>query len=202
MENDHFIRHRWARERADWNFNILFEDQPQVARYADQYAAALEHPGLYDPVPAAWLHATILRVGFFDDFSEDEMLTVLHRLEPTLAAMKVPKLLLGQWWIWGGNPCVHFTPDEPLNAIFKAVLSEVSAVVGTDRLAQSLNFMPHITLAYSKTYSDKHGLFIQLQNQRIDAVPVRINRLSLVKQYVIDNYYAWDVIREIPVGQL
>lgn len=150
----------------------------------------------------AWLHATILRVGFFDDFSEDEMLTVLHRLEPTLAAMKVPKLLLGQWWIWGGNPCVHFTPDEPLNAIFKEVLSEVSAVVGTDRLAQSLNFIPHITLAYSKTYSDKHGLFIQLQNQRIDAVPVRINRLSLIKQYVIDNYYAWDVIREIPVGQL
>ncbi len=178
-----------------------FNDQPQVAAYAAQYRGLLDHPGLHQPVPGPWLHATVLRIGFIEDFNQDEMLEVAARLEPKLAAMHMPDFLLGQWWIWGGNPCVHFTPEGPLNELFGIVVNELSAAFDKDRLPQALTFTPHITLAYSKTYNDEIGLFNQLQTKGIDAAPVQVNSLSLVKQRVIDDYYTWDLVKEIPVGQ-
>lgn len=200
MATDHFIKHKWAKERTDWNFNILFNDQPQVANYAEQYKPLLDHAGLYQSVPGQWLHATVLRVGFLEDFTEAEMLEVAKRLEPKFASLQMPEFALGQWWLWGGNPCIHFTPEDPLNEMFRTLVTELTAVVGKERLPD-LKFTPHITLAYSKTYDDETGLFKQLQSKHIEAVPVRAKRVSLIKQHVIDNYYAWDIVREIPLGQ-
>ncbi|RIT42397.1 2'-5' RNA ligase family protein [Mycobacteroides abscessus] len=203
MAIDHFLKHQRARTRTDWNFNILFDDQPQVAHYARQYRQPLDHAGLYPAVPGRWLHATVLRIGFIDAFSEDELLVVAARLEPKLAALKMPAFLLGQWWIWGGNPCIHFTPEDPLRELYDLVAEELVAVVGNDRLPQlSASFTPHVSLAYSKTYHDETGLFNAMQSTRVQAVPVRVNRLSLVKQHVRNHFYAWDIVKEIPVGQL
>ena len=201
MAIDHFIKHKWAKERTDWNFNILFNDQPQVAAYAKEYKPLLNHAGLYQPVPGKWLHATVLRAGFLEDFTEAEMLEVAKRLEPKFAEMQMPEFLLGQWWLWGGNLCVHFTPEDPLNKMFNVLVSELTAVVGKDRLPQQLKFTPHITLAYSKTYDDEAGLFKQLEAKHVAAVPVRTKRVSLIKQHVIDNYYAGDIVKDIPLGQ-
>ncbi len=201
MAIDHFIKHEWARERTDWNFNILFNDQPQVAAYAEQYSPLLHHDGLYQPVPGAWLHATVLRVGFLEDFTEAEMLEVTKRLEPKFAAMRMPEFLLGQWWLWGGNPCVHFAPEGPLDALFDVLVGELEGVVGKGRLPVSLAFTPHITLAYSKTYDDEVGLFKQLEAKHFAAVPTRAKRVTLIRQYVVDNYYAWDIVKDIPLGQ-
>lgn len=199
MALDHFLKHNLAREKGDWNFNVLFNDQPHVAHYAAQYANALDHKGLHGPVPGAWLHATILRVGFVDDFTEDEMLEVATRLEPELAAMQMPEFLLGQWWIWDGNPCVHITPEYALKALFETVVDQLSAVVGAT--PQPPTFIPHVSLAYSRTYDDEVGLFKSLETTRIDAVPIRVKRVSLVKQRAQESHYTWDIVRETPVGQ-
>ncbi|MGI9027946.1 MAG: 2'-5' RNA ligase family protein [Candidatus Saccharimonadales bacterium] len=201
MATDHFIRHKWAKTRTDWNFNILFNDQPQVAAYAQQFHYALKHPGLYQAVPSEWFHATLLRVGFLEDFSETEMLEVAKRLETKFAAIQMPEFLLGQWWLWGGNPCVHFTPEEPLNEMFKVLVDELTAVVGRDRLPGELKFTPHITLAYSKTYDDENGLFQQLQGVKAKAVPISVKRVSLIKQHVENNYYVWEVVKDIDLRQ-
>ncbi|MHA3019654.1 hypothetical protein ACXPWS_05210 [Mycobacterium sp. BMJ-28] len=201
MATDHFEKHKSARERTDWNFNVLFNDQPQVAQYAAQYGPMLNHPGLYQPILGEWLHATILRVGFVEDFSDKEMFEVARGIELKLAKIRVPDLLLGQWWIWGGNPCVHFTPEGPLQEIFNIVVGELRAVIGNDRLPYPLTFTPHISLAYSKTYNDEAGLFRQLATTHFDAVPVQAKRLSLVKQHVRDNYYIWEVAKHLTLGQ-
>jgi len=200
MSTDHFVKHKWAETRTDWNFNILFNDQPQVANYARQFHDALNHPGLYQPVPAEWLHSTVLRVGFLEDFTEAEMLEVAKRLGSKFAAIKMPEFLLGQWWMWGGNPCVHFTPEDPMNEVFKILVRELSEVVGRDRLAKELKFTPHITLAYSKTYDDEKGVFRQLQTVDAEAVPVSIKKVSLIKQRVENHYYLWEVVKEIELG--
>ena len=201
MAIDHFQKHKWQVGRTDWNFNILFNGQLQVAAYAEEYMPLLNHAGLYKPVPGEWLHATVLRAGFLEDFSKAEMLELAKRLEPKFAAMQMPEFLLGQWWLYGGNPCVHFTPEDPLIEMFNALVGELTALVGKDRLPASLKFTPHVTLAYSKTYDDEAGLFKQLEAKHIKAVPVRAKNLSLIKQHIADNYYVWDIVKDIPLGQ-
>lgn len=201
MAADHFIKHPLARERTDWNFNILFNDQPQVAAYVEQYRPLLDHSGLYQAVPSEWLHATILRVGFLEDFTEEEMLELAKRLEPKLSSLKVPELMLGQWLLYGGNPCVHFTPEDPLTEVFTAVSDEVASTLGKNRFKAPTKFTPHITLAYSKSYDDEADLFKQLESKQIKAVPVRAEQLSLIKQHVENNYYVWEIVKDIEIGQ-
>lgn len=202
MATDHFITHRRQQGRVDWNLNILFNDQPQVAAYAARYHEALQHPGLYKPVPGKWLHATVLRIGFFDDFSEAEMLEYAARLEARFANIRMPEFLLGQWWIWGGNPCVHFTPRDPMKEMFAIVMEELTALVGVDRLPDKQYMTPHITLAYSKSYDDEVGLHRQLEEVSAPAVPVRAKSVSLIKQWIVDHHYEWEVIKEIPLHQI
>jgi hypothetical protein len=49
MATDHFKAYAHLDGAIDWNFNILFDGQPQVARMAEAYAESIRHPGLYRP---------------------------------------------------------------------------------------------------------------------------------------------------------
>ena len=204
MAIDHFIKHKEQIGRTDWNFNFLFNDQLQVAELATQYAPLLEYDGLHKPVPAQWLHATLLRIGFLEEFSEDEMLKVAALLELKLSGMKLPPFMLGQWWLWGGNPCLHFTPDDPLKEIYDCLLEALATILGNSSKRKNLwpnRFMPHVTLAYSKTYDSEVGLYKQLQSKPIKGVELRINSVSLIKQRIVDDYYAWEILKDIKIGQ-
>jgi 2'-5' RNA ligase len=201
MATDHFINHLHARERTDWNFNILFEDQPQVAAYAEQYASLLEHPGLYEPVPGKWLHATVLRAGFIEDFSEAEMLETATVLEPKLATLKLPQLTLGNVFMWDGNPCLRITPDTDLQGVLKLIVRALSEVAGKDRVPQKTGFIPHITLAYSKTYDDEAAVHARLHSEQIADLPIRANSVSLIRQHVEHDYYVWEDVKGLPIGQ-
>jgi 2'-5' RNA ligase len=233
MAIDHFVKHKYARERVDWNFNILFNDQPQVARLARQYQPLIKHQGLYSPVPTQWLHATVLRVGFLEEFSEAEMLAVADVLAPKLANMRLSELLLGQrWWLWNGGPVLGITPKHQLQEVFRQVLKALiivvgrdrlpalttdsasqpmkafdyflkasSVVVGRDRLPIKFQFIPHISLAYPKTYHSELELLRRLQSHPIDSVAIRAKSLSLIKQEVKDDYYMWEIVKDLPIGQ-
>lgn len=201
MATDHFTKYKWQEDRVDWNLNILFNDQPQVAEYVAQYKDALQHPGLHKPVPSEWLHATVLRLGFLEEFTEAEMLELAARLEARFAELRMPEFLIGNWWIWGGNPCVHFTPDEPLREVFAVIVAELTGIVGVERLPKKLSFTPHITLAYSKTYNDEVGVLRQLEQVKVPAVPFKAKSVALIKQCITDDYYTWDIVKDIPLGQ-
>jgi 2'-5' RNA ligase len=201
MATDHFIAHPRSRECTDWNFNILFNDQPKVGTYVKQYKSALKHPGLYETVPGEWLHATVLRVGLLEDFSEKEMLETAERLEQKLANLSLPQLLLGQWFIWDGNPCLHITPDTQLQEVLRLIVEALNETVGKNRAPQKQSFTPHVTLAYSKAYDDELGLYKQLEGQHIKSLKIRANSVSLIKQHVENDYYVWDIVKTLALGQ-
>lgn len=202
MAVNHFKKWGFQTNRVDWNFNILFNDQPQVVELARQYGPLIKHLGLHKPVPGQWLHATVLRVGFLEDFTDAEMLAVAEDLKPKLAAMKIPQLMLGQWWLWNGGPVLHITPDLQLQEMFGFLLDSLTKVVGRDRLPTKPQFIPHITLAYPKTYDDELDLYRQLQSHPIEGTEIRAKRLSLIKQHIEDDYYAWEIMKDIPIGQV
>lgn len=206
----------------------MFDDQPQVAELANRYAPVIRHPGLHKPIPPQWLHATLLRVGFLEDFTEAEMLAVADKLEFKLADIEIPEIILGKrWWLWNGGPALSITPEKYLHEIFRHLMNSLEEVVGQDglplltipgvsrygkilntfvgaigrsRLPVSLQFKPHVTLAYPKTYKDHSSLRKQLEAHPINGVPIRINRVSLIKQQVVDDYYAWEVVKDLPIG--
>ena len=150
MARDHFEKHSYQKGKIDWNFNILFDDQPQVAQMAQKYAKLLDHPGLYPPIPPQWLHATVLRIGTTDEYSEVEIMQMADKLESKLASLSLPEFLLGPWWIWSGNPVLHITPEGPLAELFKLTLSMVEEVVGENRTPKYVKAYPGLSRLLSQ----------------------------------------------------
>ncbi len=228
MAINHFEKHREQIGRIDWNFNLLFNDQPQVPQLAAKYAPLLQHPGLHKPVPGQWLHATVLRVGFLEDFTETEMLAVADRLEHKLTNMKMSELRLEKWWLWNGGPVLGITPKRQLYTIYGYLMESLIEVIGRDRLPTlsipprgrfetavasllraigrdripiQFQFLPHITLAYPKTYNAESSLSKQLKSQAVEGVNIRVKSVSLIKQYILDDYYAWEIVKDIQIPQ-
>jgi 2'-5' RNA ligase len=202
MAIDHFEKHFYQKDRVDWNFNVLFDGQPDVARMAEEYAPVLDNPGLYKPIPSQWLHSTILRVGFVEDYTENEMLEVADKLQEQLANLKLPEFFFDSWWLWGGSVVLHISPDSEFNKIYKAVIGSLREVVGEARTTKSPHesFIAHTALVYSKTYSEEKEVHDKLLANPIKPASFNATSISLIKQWPIDGHYEWDVIRNIPIG--
>jgi 2'-5' RNA ligase len=201
VAQDHFEKNSYQAGKVDWNFNIVMSGNKDLSHTMDEYAAALTDPGLHKPVPAEWLHVTILRVGFTSDFTEKEMKRVVVALRPRLSAIRAPMVALDGWWIWSGNVVTHVSPDDKLRPIYDAVIASMKEILGSDRTLESPHgrFLPHLTLAYSRTRDDELELHRRLETARITPVEFLVDRVSLVRQHVVDGHYEWDVVDEAPL---
>ena len=202
MAKDHFETHYYQKGHVDWNFNVLFSDQPDVERMVQEYRPIVSRPGLYDPIPAKWLHSTILRVGLTDDFTEEEMLKVVDILAPKLASLTLPEFVFDSWWLWGGNVVLHISPSDQYNTIYDAIIESMQQVVGNERTLKSPhgNFIPHVALAYSKDHHDEIEINHQLSNHPVVPASFNVTSVSLIRQWPTDGHYEWDIVRDIPIG--
>lgn len=201
VARDHFRRHAYQDGHVDWNFNVLFNDQPEIARMAKAYAPYIRHPGLYPPVPGEWLHMTVLRAGYTTEYTDAEMAAVAGILETRLKSMKTPGMTLGPWRIWkGGGPVLRVVPEDPMIDIFNAILASMKKVVGSSRTPKPPDFIPHVTLAYNRDYDRPGELRDLLMASSIEPVRFKVGALSLIKQEQTPPFYRWHIVRDIPVG--
>jgi hypothetical protein len=202
MATDHFQKHYYKKEQVDWNFNVLFDGQSAVAKMAQEYSPALEHPGLYAPISVQWLHSTILRVGLVEDYTEAEMLAVADKLQKSLSGLKLPEFVFDSWWLWGGNVVLHISPDDQFSKIYDAVIVALESVVGSRRTTKTPHgsFIAHTSLVYTKTHDQEKEIHDQLVTHPVKPVTFRATGLSLIKQWPTDGHYEWEIVKSIPIG--
>lgn len=204
MAKDHFETHYYQKKRVDWNFNVLFTGETDVIRMVNEYAPYLDHPGLYDPIPAEWLHSTILRVGLTNDFSEEEMLKVADVLASKLANLVLPEFIFDSWWLWGGNVVLHITPDEQYREIYNCVIEAMQTVIGGDRMLGSTHgtFIPHVGLAYTKTHHKEREINTQLLDNPVRPATFRATSVSLIRQWPTSGHYEWEIVKDLHIGNM
>jgi 2'-5' RNA ligase len=203
MAIDHFLLRHIKDNQVDWNFNVVFEGQPAVAEMSKQYAPAIQHPGLYKPIPPQWMHATILSLGTVEDFTEQEVQAVAAKLEPILARLELPEFNFDSWWLWGGNVVLHISPEDEFTKIYDAVISALESVVGPERTVKTPHgkFIAHTSLAYTRSHDKEHELHNQLVAHPVTPVSFKVGYLPLLRQWAHDGHYEWEVIKKIPIGK-
>lgn len=199
MAKDHFELHNYQTNRVDWNFNIFFSGQSDVERMVNEYTPVLDHAGLYKPIPSKWLHSTILRVGLASDFSEQEMLAITDILQQKLTTLHLPEFVFDSWWLWGGNVVLHISPEDAYVTIYDTVMDAAKQVVGAERIARHGDFIPHVTLAYSKAHNDEIAINQRLFENPVKPARFRATELSLIRQWPTDGHYEWEVVRTLPI---
>jgi hypothetical protein len=204
MSIDHFEKHQ-RKSPIDWNFNLLFDNQTEVIELSKHYKPALEHSGLYDPIPVDWLHATILRVGLLEDYTEQEMLAVADSLQLKLNGLSLPEFHFDSWWLWGGNVVFHLSPDKEFGQLYNAVIKSLQEVVGKARTTKTPHghFIPHTALAYTRThdYKTEKEIYNKLIAVPSKSASFKATNISLIKQHSINGHYEWEVIRRVNIGK-
>lgn len=190
--------------KVDWNFNLVFDGQPAVAEMVREYAKVIRHPGLYDPIPTEWLHATILRVGLTDDYTEEEMLAVAAKLQESLAELVLPEFSFDSWWLWSGGVVLHISPDDEFTKLYDHVVKALEQVVGPERTTRSPHgsFMAHMGLAYPKTHNKEYEIHEQLVEYPVKPAKFRATNMPLIRQWPTNGHYEWEVVKDIKVGKM
>ena len=73
-------------------------------------------------------------------------------------------------------------------------------VVGKNRMPQPTRFIPHVTLAYTRTTDKAIEVYEKLLANPIPPVTFKASRMPLIKQQVIDHVYQWRVIEDLQLG--
>lgn len=201
---NHFEKFAHQKGRKDWNFNILPSGE-DVERMAAQYAELLKNfEGLHPAIPAEWLHITILRVGFVDDFTEEEMLQVADVLAPKLAALEIPpEFVFGGWW-QHDSLVTHISPEKAFRGVHAAVVESLQEVITVkpERVAHLIpgQIYSHMTFNYTQNRDNEVELAKFLGEHPIDGASFAVKSLHLIQQWPAEDHYEWEVVREIPIG--
>lgn len=202
MAQDHFERHNHYDGVIDWNFNVVFASEPSIAAMAETYRPMLQKPWFYEQIPNEWLHATILRIGTVDDYTEEEMLVVANNVHARVEKLKLPEFHFGSHVIIHGNVCFKIEPAEELEKLYKAVTDSLEEVVGPERATKSPygRFIAHMSLVYSKARENEIDTEVELSAADIKPAKFRIHHMPLIRQWPKNGHYEWDVVKDIEIS--
>jgi hypothetical protein len=201
MAQDHFERHNHHAGVIDWNFNVTFEGEASVAAMADGYKLFLSRPELYAPIPAQWLHATILRIGTADEYKEAEMLSVAELVQERVGSLNLPEFHFGAPKILFGNVCFPIEPSPELEKLYTIVTESLQQIVGQARATKSPygSFIAHSSFVYTKARDNEAETEAMLAGVDIPPARFRIRHMPLIRQRPVDGHYEWEVVRDISV---
>lgn len=202
MAQDHFERHSHYDGVIDWNFNVIFNDQPSVATMSEAYRPLLQKSWFYETIPNEWLHATILRVGTVAEYTEDEMLTVADKVQARVRDLQLPEFHFGSHVIIHGNVCFKIEPEAELEKLYIAVIESLEEVVGTERATKSPygHFIAHTSLVYTKRRENEADTEAELSTANIEPAKFRIHHMPLIRQRPTGGHYEWEVVKDIQVS--
>lgn len=196
MAIDFFKKHAWGPGEIDWHFLVIFDKEPGIKDFAEKYKQTLDHPGLHTPIPAEWLHMTVLRVGPTTKISDEQMDKVCELIKEQTRELDLPELSLNSPWSWSGSVCLHVNPEEEVKKLYEITANACDQILDykTDKPAE---FIPHVTLAYPKDTDDDEGIAKQVAQSRVEPFAFKPIELCLVKQTQTPPYYRWEVVRRL-----
>jgi len=169
---------------------------------ADAYRPHLTRPDLYEPIPVQWIHATVLRVGTIDQYTEDEMLKVADMVQVRLNDIKMPQFHFGKYKIIFGNIAFPIEPESGLEKLYEIVTESLESVVGTERATKSPygHFIAHTSFVYTRQRDSEDETEAILSSAKIKPASFHIKHMPLIKQKPVDGHYEWEVVKDILVS--
>ena len=200
MSFDHFEKRKLMPGQIDWNFNVTFTGDSAVERMVQDYEPVLNHPDLlHKPVPAEWLHATVLRLGTTEEISEVEALAIAEKVQEAVLTLKLPDFRFDSWWLLFGNVVFHISPDDQFTKLYEIVKAAMTEVIGKDRASKTPHgrYLAHSTLAYAKTHDNESQIHDLMSSSDVKPAKFRAKQMPLIRQYDNDGHYEWEIVKQI-----
>lgn len=192
-------RHAWPAGRADLHWHLLFEEQVVRESLVEPYRAITHRPGLA-PVPARWVHCTVLHGGPVDQYRDGEITEITERVAKECQTITSFDLTFDRPGI--GTVAVECAarPGAPARRLWELTARADADVTGGRFPLIPAVYAPHISLAYGTAgpiRADRRGLKAALSDQPGEPVVLRATRLCLVAQSHDRRHITWTPIAQV-----
>ncbi|MBC3194161.1 2'-5' RNA ligase family protein [Pseudonocardia sp. C8] len=196
----------WHPGRLVYTWHLTFDDAPELHRLAAAYQRQLATlPGL-NLVPLEWLHLTVQGVGYTDEIDDDALRAVVTSVQKRLAGVPAFDARFSQPTIFAEAIVLTPEPSEPFHAIQTAIRDGIADALGADAVntgpAQSAQFRPHVSLAYSAAEHASEPYRAALDAIEPAPASTRIARATLITQNRVlapEWVYRWTTEADAPL---
>jgi hypothetical protein len=187
---------RPGRELYQWD--LLFDDCPEVRAVAAKVQRRLTDLAGLDLVAPQWLHVTTYIAGFVDEIPGTGVRAMVDEASRLLSGVGPITVTIGRIFL---APQAVVLPLEPF-AELEPVLSVARVATragGTDGHQDTDPWRPHISVAYSNGAGPAAPVVAAL-GDRLPDLAVTISSLNLVAQVQAGRSWQWRQVAEIEFG--
>lgn len=173
-------------------WHILFQNQPQVRRLAQQAQTRLAHFSGLHMTPEKWLHMTALVVGPMNEIRTEDIARLADEARNSLANVRPITVSLGQILYHPEAIMLGVTPREALTPVFTALKAATKTVTGRAGHNEPTTWNPHITLCYSTARQPAEPL-IEALGRELPPCDITVDHVNLVVQHGPERQWHWDL---------
>ncbi|MFJ9617864.1 2'-5' RNA ligase family protein [Streptomyces noursei] len=195
-------RHAWPAGRRDLHWHLLPDPAVVHERLVEPYRELTHRPGL-EPVPARWLHVTVLHSGPQQEASPQEVEAITTRVRKAVAATGSIELTFARPSI--GTQAVECAarPGAAARRLWETTWTATTEVVGPRWPLVPATYHPHTTLAYAAgrdaQHLDRGQLKAHLSDLDTGEVSLFFSQLALVAQWHDGRHIIWEHLTDIPL---
>jgi 2'-5' RNA ligase len=201
---NHWLKPGWYRGRQFYSWYLTFEHCSALHDLARYYGAALA--GLpVDIVPVQWLHLTIQSIGVAGEVSGEDLRGIGDAAATHCAAIPSFDVTIGRMVVHPEAVVMLATPSESLRSLRSSLRNAIADVWGMDAVLDTEGsrdeFVPHVTLAYSRGDEPAAPLIdaVRAIDRRFVTLPVNAAHLLSVQRDV--PAYRWSPVTVAALGR-
>lgn len=188
----------WTTERTCLYWYLTFEDQPGLHSLFEDVEDNLRRVACVDVVPPAWLHLTLLEVGFADEVTSSEMADLVAAARSVIGLLPL-RLELGPLTTMTDAVVLQVAATEQVLAL-QALLAEglrKSRHVEPD----PDGFWPHVSLAYTNSDCLRDDVMGPLHEVAGRTTSLTVPRLTLAAVTREQDHYRWQEVAALALDQ-
>lgn len=196
-------RHAWPAGREDLHWHLLYDEALVEERLVVPYRELTHRPGL-EPVPARWVHATVMHGGPVDQYTEAEITAIVDRVGEACATISPFDLIYDRPSVGTVALECPARPGAPARRLWELTAGIDADVTGGrfPRIPDD-GYYPHVSLAYGiggTDRADRRAMKAWLSDHPGGPVVLRATHLSLVAQRHDRRHITWNPVAVVPLA--
>jgi 2'-5' RNA ligase len=202
MRDHWWWRPGWRVGRRMYTWHATFEGQSALHECAERYQSALSPlPGL-DIIPLRWLHLTIQGVGFIDEVDRQDVERIVAAVRDRLRRHRPVTFEVQSPIVDPEAIMFRVRPADALQQIRDDIRAGIADVWGADRVPDSPEWAPHISIAYSNTPGPAEPYVNAVTSIAPEPVAVTLREVQLIRLDRDIRLYMWETEAMAPLGKV
>ncbi|WP_158578429.1 2'-5' RNA ligase family protein [Spongiactinospora rosea] len=179
-------------------WHATFGGQTQLHALTERYQAALASSPGVDVIPLAWLHLTMQGVTFTDEVNARDLAEIVARVQDRLRSTGSVRFEVHTPIV--DPEAIMFLPDpaDRLQEIRDEVRAAIADVWGANRVPESPEWAPHISIAYSNATGPAGPFLDAIGSVNAGSASVTLREIQLIRLGRDARLYTWEPAASAP----